>query len=125
MKPILVVDDNPENAELLRIVLGRAGYDVAVADGPSAALASIAARMPVFAFLDLHMPEENNGLDLARTLKGDPATAGIVLVALTGSVEEGGQVAAKEAGFDGFMTKPIDTRTLPDTVASYLESRRG
>lgn len=125
MIPILVVDDSEENAELLRLVLSHAGYDVAVANGAPAAVASIAERLPALAILDLHMPRATDGLDLARTLKADPRTAGVVLVALTGSVEEEGRVAAKEAGFDGFMTKPVDTRTLPASVAQFLQGSRG
>jgi CheY-like chemotaxis protein len=124
MKPILVVDDNPSNAELLRIVLTRAGYDVAVAGDPASALAAVAQRPPALAFLDLHMPGPQDGFDLARKLKADPATAGIVLVALTGSVEDEGRLAAREAGFDGFMTKPVDTRTFPAAVAGFLDGSR-
>jgi CheY-like chemotaxis protein len=121
MQPILVVDDNSDNAELLRIVLTRAGYDVEVAGDPDSALAATARRLPALALLDLHMPGPNDGLDLARALKANPETAAVVLVALTGSVGDEGRDAAREAGFDGFMTKPVDTRGLPATVAGFLD----
>lgn len=126
MGPILVVDDNTENAELLQIVLGRAGYDVVTADDASSALKAIARAQPVLAFLDLHMPGEADGLGLARSIKSDPETKDIILVALTGSVGPEGRDAAREAGFDGFLTKPIDTRAFPSIVAGFLDgSLRG
>ena len=126
MGPILVVDDNIENAELLQIVLGHAGFEVEVADDATSALVAVSKVRPVLAFLDLHMPGESDGLGLARTLKGDPGTADIVLVALTGSVGAEGRDAARDAGFDGFLTKPVDTRALPSLVQGFLDgSLRG
>jgi CheY-like chemotaxis protein len=117
--PILIVDDNPTNAKLLAYVLARAGYPVATAADASAALAAIASARPRLILMDLQLPGID-GFELTRRLKADPATAGIVIVAVTAYAMTGDEDRARAAGCDGYLPKPIDTRTLADTVASYL-----
>ena len=64
-----------------------------------------------------------DGLTLTRLLKANETTRQIVIVALTAFAMKGDDAKAREAGCDGYITKPIDTRTLPDAVAGYLRSR--
>ena len=76
---------------------------------------------PQLVLLDIQLPGMD-GLELARLLKANPAHAGLLIVAVTASAMRGDEEKAIEAGCDGYITKPIDTRTLPKLVASYLES---
>jgi CheY-like chemotaxis protein len=69
--------------------------------------------------MDLQLPGID-GLELTRRLKADPATAGIVVVAVTAYAMTGDEDRARAAGCDGYLPKPIDTRTLAATIAAYL-----
>jgi CheY-like chemotaxis protein len=71
--------------------------------------------------MDLQLPGMD-GLELTRRLKADPATQGIRIVAITAYAMKGDEQKALEAGCDGYITKPIDTRTLAGIVAPYLQS---
>jgi len=64
-----------------------------------------------------------DGLELTRRLKADPATRDIVIVAVTAYAMKGDQAKALAAGCDDYITKPIDTRTLPETIARHLAKR--
>ena len=119
---ILVVDDSPANMKLLSFVLTTQGYDVRTAADATEALEELRAFRPQLLLLDLQLPGMD-GLGLARLLKSDPTHRGMLIVAVTASAMKGDEERALEAGFDGYITKPIDTRTLPKLVASYLEGR--
>lgn len=122
---ILVVDDNPVNLRLAGDVLSSDGYDVLRAPGGREALDLLKTTAVDLILMDIEMPHLN-GLTLTRMLKADPATAGITVIALTASAMPGDEGKALEAGCDGYIIKPIDTRTLGATVARYLrpEPRR-
>jgi CheY-like chemotaxis protein len=122
--PILIVDDNPTNAKLLAYVLSRRGYPVTTAADAGEALAAIAADRPRLILMDLQLPGID-GFELTRRLKADPTTAGIVIVAVTAYAMTGDEDRARAAGCDGYLPKPIDPRTLADTVASYLGAGPG
>jgi two-component system cell cycle response regulator DivK len=117
--PILIVDDNPTNAKLLAYVLARQGHQVATAADADQALAAIARDRPRLILMDLQLPGID-GFELTRRLKADPATAGIVVVAVTAYAMTGDEDRARAAGCDGYLPKPIDTRTLAATIAAYL-----
>ena len=116
---ILVVDDNPANLRLLRLLLSGESYVVRTADGAEEAITILEDFRPRLILMDLQMPGMN-GFELARRLKGDPATRDIVIVALTAYAMKGDEERAREAGCDGYVSKPIDTRTLPALVARHL-----
>lgn len=120
--PILIVDDNAVNAKLLSVVLARAGYSVAVAGDADEALAGIETFRPRLIFMDLQLPGMD-GFELTRMIKSNPATRDIVVIALTAYAMKGDDDRAREAGCDGYITKPIDTRSLPGAVAAYLAER--
>ncbi len=114
MGRLLLVEDHPMNADAMQRLLSRkGGHEVRVAhDGP-AALKLAADWLPDLALLDLGLPGMD-GLELARRLKTDPATATIVLVALTASVDSGDHRAALAAGCVAAETKPLELgRILP------------
>ena len=110
-------------ARLLCFVLEKEGYEVRTAADAKEALAVLQVFRPALILLDLQLPGMD-GLELARLLKGDPAKGVGLIVAVTASAMRGDEEKAIEAGCDGYITKPIDTRTLPKLVASYLDSRR-
>jgi CheY-like chemotaxis protein len=118
-EPILIVDDNPTNLKLARVVLAAEGYDVRVAVDAEEALTLLAGFRPRLILMDLQLPGMD-GLTLTRLLKGDPATSGVAILALTAYAMKGDEEKAREAGCDGYITKPIDTRTLPAVIAGVL-----
>ena len=121
---ILVVDDNAINLELAREVLMLAGFEVRTAADADEALASIAARLPSLILMDLQMPGVD-GLTLTRRLKADPVTRQITIIALTAYAMKGDAERAREAGCDGYVSKPIDVHALPQIVRGYLEPPEG
>jgi two-component system cell cycle response regulator DivK len=120
---ILLVEDNPLNRELLETVLVRAGYEVLVAPDGESALAAAHATHPDLILMDLELPGLD-GLEATRRLKADPATRGIPILALTAYAMRGDEERARRAGCDGYLTKPINRRTLLDAIASCLPGGR-
>lgn len=118
---ILIVDDNPVNLKLLRITLAVAGYDVRTAVDAEQAMSILASFRPRLILMDLQLPGMD-GLQLTRQLKADPATREAIVLAVTAYAMKGDEQRALAAGCDGYVTKPIDTRTLAGTVARCLES---
>lgn len=121
---VVVVDDNESNRELARALLERRGCRVVLADSGDAALARIRAEPPALVLCDLAMPGKD-GLEFARELKADPATAGIPLVALTALAMRGDEQRAHEAGFDGYLSKPIDLDALEETLRRFVSPAPG
>ena len=116
---ILVVDDNPANLRLLRLLLAAESYEVRTADGAEEAITILEDFRPRLILMDLQMPGMN-GFELTRWLKADAETRDIIIVALTAYAMKGDEEKAREAGCDGYVSKPIDTRTLPALVAAHL-----
>lgn len=117
--PILVVDDNRQNLKLTRLVLAHEGYVVRTASDADEALAVLDTFSPRAILMDLRLPGMD-GLELTRRLKAEPATRHIIVIAVTASAMTGDDRRAFEAGCDGYIAKPIDTRTLAAQVARYL-----
>lgn len=117
--PVLVVDDNRINLELAEAILENAGYEVRTAADADEALAAIAMERPGVILMDLQLPGVD-GLTLTRRLKADPATRDIPIVALTAYAMKGDAEKAREAGCDGYLSKPIEGRTLPKVVEGFL-----
>jgi CheY-like chemotaxis protein len=119
--PILVVDDNPANATLISFLLEKKGYDVRTAADAPEAMAIIEVFRPRLIMMDIQLPGMD-GLELTRRLKADPKTRHIIIVALTAYAMKGDDLRARDAGCDGYISKPIDTRALPGIVAEHLQS---
>jgi len=117
---ILVVDDNPMNLKLTCVVLQMEGHEVRHAVDAEQALSQLAAWRPRLILMDIQLPGMD-GLELTRRLKADPATSDIVILAITAYAMKGDEHRALAAGCDGYITKPIDTRTLPGIAAGYCE----
>jgi len=110
---VLVVDDDGRNRKLVRDVLRRDGLDTIEAASAADALALARAHVPDLVLMDLRLPDLD-GAEALRRLHADPATAHIPVVALTAVA--GAREALLEAGFAGYVEKPIDVRALPDEV---------
>ena len=118
-EPILVIDDTPVNLKLTRILLANEGYEVRTAPDAEAALAILENFHPELMLVDIQLPGID-GLELTRRVKANASTRDIVVVALTAFAMKGDEQRAKEAGCDGYITKPIDTRQFPDQIRQYL-----
>jgi CheY-like chemotaxis protein len=114
-----MVDDHPSNLKLLSFILERVGYEVQVAANADEALSAVNEFRPHLILMDLQLPGMD-GLELTKRLKADANHRGIVIVAVTASAMKGDEQKAKEAGCDGYITKPVDTRTLPALVERFL-----
>lgn len=123
-EPILVVDDNPANLKLLRLLLSAESYAVRTAGDAGEALAVLREFTPRLILMDLQMPGMD-GFELTRHLKRDAATQGIIVVALTAYAMKGDEEKARAAGCDDYVSKPIDTRTLPALIARHLADPGG
>jgi CheY-like chemotaxis protein len=121
---ILVIDDNPLNVKLTTVTLEAHGFEVATATDGESALAAIRSDPPVLAYADIQLPDID-GLELARLIKSDPATAGVLVIALTAYAMREDRARAYAAGCDGFVTKPIDTRTFGALTDDFLRAAWG
>ena len=118
-EPILVVDDNPLNLKLTRVLLAGEGYQVHTAVDAREALEALKTLHPRLILMDIQLPG-TDGLKLTRQLKADPSMQDVVILALTAYAMKGDEQRARDAGCDGYIAKPIDTRSLPDLLRSYL-----
>ncbi len=116
---ILIVEDNPINLKLAKLLLTLEGYEVRSAMDAEEAIKVLATFHPRLILMDLQLPGKN-GLDLTRELKSDSKTHDIFIIALTAYAMKGDKEKAKAAGCDGYMTKPISAATFPGMIADYL-----
>jgi CheY-like chemotaxis protein len=117
---VLIVDDNPTNLKLVSYLVRANGYEVDTATDAEAAIAAIAAQRPRVILMDVQLPGID-GLELTRRLKADPATRDISIIVVTAYAMKGDQERARAAGCDDYVTKPIDTRALPELIARYVK----
>ncbi len=120
-EPVLVVDDNPINLKLVRVLLTVEGYDVYAAADAGEVMAVLGKVHPRLILMDLQLPG-TDGIELTRRLKADPKTRDIAILAITAYAMKSDEVRALEAGCDGYVSKPIDTRTLPTIIAKFFTS---
>jgi CheY-like chemotaxis protein len=116
---VLVVDDTPLNLKLLSVLLDTQGYRVRTATTAEEALALLTTYVPRLLLVDIRLPGMD-GLALVRELRAAPRLSSLVIVAVTASAMKGDEKAALEAGCDGYVTKPIDTRALPGQLVVWL-----
>src|SRR5665213_3616240 len=121
---ILVVDDNAVNKKLASFVLMTQRYEVRGARNAEEALDVLQQWMPRVILMDVQLPGMD-GLTLTRQLKADPRTRDIIIIALTAYAMKGDEGKARDAGCDAYVTKPIDTRALPLTIAALLRASPG
>ena len=122
-EPILIVDDNPVNLKLARVLLTSEGYNVRTATDAEEALDVLHSFHPRLILMDIQLPGMD-GLELTKRLKANPETRDIIILALTAYAMKGDDKKTLDAGCDGYISKPVDTRTLPGTIAEHLANRR-
>jgi CheY-like chemotaxis protein len=120
---VLVIDDNPLNAELAEYVLQAAGFEVATAADAQLALGCIASFQPDVALVDIQLPGMD-GLTLVRLLKAQAVTRDLVLIAFTAFAMKGDEGRMREAGCDGYIAKPIDVAQFAAQVRECLHATR-
>jgi CheY-like chemotaxis protein len=118
---VLIVDDNPFNVKLAKYLLTSDGFDVRVAENSDEALATIAAWAPELVLMDLWLPG-TDGLALTRIVRADPSNRRIVIIAFSAQTSAAEQQRALDAGCDGYLSKPIDTRSFAAAVRRHLEA---
>ncbi|MBA4053873.1 MAG: response regulator [Marivirga sp.] len=119
MKTIMIIDDNNSNLKLAGDLLEFEGFEVVRCLDAVSALDSLENIHPDLILMDLALPGMS-GLQLTQKLKSEPGTCSIKIVALTASAMKGDKERILHAGCDGYIPKPIDTRTFKDQVNPYL-----
>jgi two-component system alkaline phosphatase synthesis response regulator PhoP len=122
MTRVLVVEDEPDVAELIRYNLQKEGWEVVPATNGADALRRAQEARPDLILLDIMIPHLN-GWEVCRRLKQDPETHGVPVIMLTGRVDEGDKVLGFELGADDYVTKPFSLRELIARVRAVI--RRG
>lgn len=120
-KTLLVVDDEPNNLALIRMLVDAAELPVEVVTATDGLEAVTRARelAPALVLMDLKMPGLD-GWEATRRLKADPATASIPVIALTAQAMAGDRERALAAGCDGYVSKPIDVRRFIELLKAHL-----
>jgi CheY-like chemotaxis protein len=117
-KKILIVEDNELNMKLVRTLLEFGGYDVFSAVDAEKGLQLARDHHPDLILMDIQLPGMD-GLTATRIMKTDPELDQIPVIALTSFAMQGDEEKALDAGCDGYITKPIDTRAFVKNIAAY------
>lgn len=120
---ILIVDDNPTNLKLAKLLLSLENYEVHTAIDAIETLKILETLEPQLILMDLQLPGKN-GLDLTQEIKSNPKFKDVIIVALTAYAMKGDAEIAKAAGCDGYMTKPISAATFATEVAQFLKKNK-
>jgi two-component system cell cycle response regulator DivK len=119
---ILIVEDNEKNMKLFRDVLGAAGYTTVEATSGGQAVDLATQHGPGLVIMDVRLPDVDGVEALAR-LRADARTASIPVLAVTAQAMQGDRERFLEAGFDGYLAKPVDIIELVDAVRRHCDAR--
>jgi len=123
MSTVLIVEDNEKNMKLARDVLQAKGYQTLEAVTGEEGLRLAKERIPDLVLMDIQLPGIN-GIDALRQLRADSKTARIPVIALTASVTPTDRSAISAAGFDAFVSKPINLKEFVETVKRFVEQAK-
>ncbi len=118
-KKILIVEDNEKNRRLMSDVLRYYGYEIIEAGNGKDGVRMVKELKPDLILMDMQMPAMNGFLAI-ETLKNDPETKGIKIIAVTSFAMLGDKEKILKIGADDYIAKPIDTRELPERVKKLL-----
>ena len=118
---VLLVEDNPRNLKLARDVLEYAGFSVTAVMSGEEVLPAALAALPDVILMDLQLPGIDGHAALER-LRGDPQTAGIPVVAVSAFAMQADRERALDAGFDGYLEKPISVHDFPAQVRGHVRT---
>jgi two-component system, cell cycle response regulator DivK len=121
---ILVVEDNARNMTLLRDVLRATGYRTLEASTGGQALVLAAEHGPALVLMDIRLPDMD-GVEAVRRLRLDGRTASIPVIAVTAQAMHGDRERFEAAGFDGYLSKPVDLDELLGAVERHCPQRAG
>jgi CheY-like chemotaxis protein len=116
---ILIVEDSADNMKLFRALLTQRGHEVTGLAGGEGLLETIGRTRPALVLMDIQLPGRD-GFALLEEIRGSPHRH-LRVVALTAHAMSGDRERARAAGFDGYITKPIDIREFPTIVERMLE----
>lgn len=117
---VVVVEDNVRSRRLVRDLLELGGFRPVEAESAEEGLAAVRAEAPCLVLLDVQLPGMDGEAAL-RALRADPVTAALPVVAVTAYAMRGDEERLLAAGFDGYLAKPIDTRTFVGSLVEVLD----
>lgn len=120
---ILIVDDNIDNLAVAQILLEGEGFEVQTAEDAAQAIASLVVSVPALILMDIQLPGMD-GMDLTRKLRHTPLFENVPIVALSAYAMKSDEEIARVAGCQGYITKPINTRTFVSEVRGYLDAQK-
>jgi two-component system cell cycle response regulator DivK len=116
---ILVIEDTPDNRQIMRDLLTSVGYElIEAADGPAGVAAALA-HIPDLILMDIQLPVFD-GYEATRRIRATPETAAIPIIAVTSYALSGDEAKARAAGCDGYVAKPFSARQLLAKVREFL-----
>jgi two-component system, cell cycle response regulator DivK len=121
---ILVVEDNEKNMKLFRDVLSATGYRTLEATTGGEAVEMATRHTPDLVLMDIQMPDID-GVEALRRLRADARTASLRVLAVTAQAMHGDREHFLAAGFDGYLSKPVDVHELLGTVRQHCDGRAG
>jgi len=116
---ILIVEDNPQNMRLFEMVLRAKGYILLKATDGEEALDMATRERPDLIIMDIRLPKMN-GLEVTRKLRQTPAFSHTPIIGVTAYAMKGDEERIIESGCDAYLSKPINTRELPEVIAEML-----
>lgn len=121
---ILLVEDDEASRKLIRAILGKRGYQINEAEDITQARQFLEHGNPAIVLLDIRL-KDGSGLDLARYIRSRPRFQSVPILAITAQALKGDENRILEAGCDAYLSKPIDTRRLPQIVDDFIKKGRG
>jgi two-component system cell cycle response regulator DivK len=118
-KRILVVEDQEDNRQILRDLLGNAGYELIEAENGEEALAAVARQRPDLILMDIQLPVMD-GYEATRRIRTNPDLKSVPIIAVTSYALAGDESKALAAGCDGYVSKPYSPRELLAKVRAHL-----
>jgi two-component system cell cycle response regulator DivK len=118
-KKILVVEDHEDNRQILRDLLGSAGFDLIEAENGEDALEQAESRHPDLVLMDIQLPQMD-GYEATRLIKSNPLTKSIPVIVVTSYALSGDEERARAAGCDAYVTKPYSPRLLLAKIREFL-----
>jgi len=119
-KKVLVIEDNPINMKLVRTLLQIGNYEILEAEDAETGIEMARQNHPNIILMDIQLPGID-GFEATKILKSDPATRHIPVIALTSYAMDGDKKKAKEVGCDGYISKPINTRSFLKELEDFFD----
>ncbi len=121
-EPVLIVDDNPTNLKLLKVIMTYEGYEVRTATDANEALQVLQEFHPALILMDIQLPGMD-GLELTRKLRSNSIYENTVIIAVTAYAMKGDEEKTLAAGCNSYMSKPLDMKKLRSLVAEYFSKK--